>query len=246
MLLVKSVISFVFTAILPYIVAIAMHDSTLELTLEVSSISPLETTMATHLIICPSAGVLAAVGPKVASFAFLDATEEVSVVIATITPHFNALSILLVLLAASDIRLRVHVVQIFLNVKVGTLTENTEISLAVLLPEALVCLHARFRCSENTNSAGLPIDPVAFKSAAIGPYQFAVTTLCKLVVDDLVTHAWSELVVSRSGSLLNRTFVHFGVNGGHAHLTHVFKRADLHRFELQLGILHTKLLILFC
>ena len=221
MLLVKSVIPFVFTAVLPDIVAIAVHDSTLELTLEVTSIGPLETTMATHLIISPSARVLAAVGPKVASFAFLDATEEVSVVIATITPNFNALSILLVLLAARDIRLRVHVVQIFLNVEVGTLTENTEIGLAVLLPEALICLHARFRCSENTDSTSLSIDPVAFKSAAIRPDQFTVTTLSELVVDDLVAHAWSELVVSRSGSLLNRTFVHLGVNGSHAHLSHV-------------------------
>ena len=232
MLLVKSVIPFVFPAVLPDIVTVAMHDSTLELTLEVTSIGPLETTMATHLIISPSACVLAAVGPKVASFAFLDAAKEVSMVVATITPHLNAFSILLVLLAARDIRLRVHVVQIFLNVEVCALSENTQIGLAVLLPEALICLHARFRCSENANSTSLPIDPVAFKSAAIRPNQFTITTLSELVVDDLITHAWSELVVSRSGSLLNRTFVHLAINGGHAHLSHVLKRANLHRFEL--------------
>ena len=110
MLLVKSVISFVFAAILPHIVAIAMHNTTLELTLEVSPIGPLETTMATHLVISPSARILASVSPKVASFAFFNAAEEVSVVVASITPHLNSLSILLVLLAARYIRLRVHVV----------------------------------------------------------------------------------------------------------------------------------------
>ena len=246
MLLVKSVIPFVFPTVLPDIVTVAMHDSTLELTLEVTSIGPLETTMATHLIISPSACVLAAVGPKVASFAFLDAAKEVSMVVATITPHLNAFSILLVLLAARDIRLRVHVVQIFLNVEVCTLTENTEICLAVLLPEALICLHAWFRCAEYTNSTSLPIDPVTFKRAAIRPDEFAVATLSKLVVNDLVTLARRELVVSRSGSLLNRTFVHFRVDGGHSNLSHILQRADLHRFELQLSILHTKLLILFC
>ena len=110
MLLVKSVISLVFSAILPDIVAIAVHDSTLELTLEVSPVSPLEATMATHFVICPSARILTAIGPKVASFSFFDATEKVSVVVTTITPHLNALSILLVLLTARNIRLRVHVV----------------------------------------------------------------------------------------------------------------------------------------
>ena len=189
MLLVKSVVSLVFSAILPHIVAVAVHHSTLELPLEVASIGPLETAVATHLVVSPSARVLAPISPKVAPFAFLDAAEEVSVVVAAIAPHLNALSILLVLLAACHFRLRVHVVQIFLNVGVGALTENAEISLAILLPEALISLHAWFGGAEHTNSASLPIDPVAFKSAAIRPDQFAVATLSKFVVDNLVTGA---------------------------------------------------------
>ena len=110
MFFVEAIVALVLAPILPHIVSIAVHHSILEGTLKVAAIGPLEAALTAHLISEPRARVFTAVGPKVASFAFLDTAEKVSMVVATITPHLNALSILLVLLAARDIRLRVHVV----------------------------------------------------------------------------------------------------------------------------------------
>ena len=84
MFLVESIVALILTTILPHIVAISVHDSVLELALEVATIGPLEAALSTHFIIRPHACVLGAVGPEVDTLALLNAVTEVSVVVASI------------------------------------------------------------------------------------------------------------------------------------------------------------------
>ena len=94
MLFVKLIVAFIFTSILPDIAAESMHDSVLERALKVSTIGPLETPIAAHLVIRPDACVLAAIGPEVYTFTLFDSVLEETVIVASITPYFDAFAIL--------------------------------------------------------------------------------------------------------------------------------------------------------
>ena len=94
MLFVKLIVAFIFTSILPDIAAKSMHDSVLKGALKVSTIGPLETPIAAHLVIRPDACVLAAIGPEVYTFTLFDSVLEETVIVASITPYFDAFAIL--------------------------------------------------------------------------------------------------------------------------------------------------------
>ena len=104
MLFVELIFTFVATAILPDVASKSMHDSVLERTLEVATVGPFENSFTAHLVLVPSAGVLAAVSPEVDTFSLFDSILKESVVIGTIAPDFDSLSILA--LVSSDIGLR--------------------------------------------------------------------------------------------------------------------------------------------
>ena len=137
MLFIELVLAFVLTAVLPYISSVSVHYSTLELSDEVSSISPLETALATHLVLGPVARVLTAIGPEVYSVALFLAVLEMAQVVATIAPHLDALSVLFLRLVQLGVRLSAKstlLVQIFLNI---VLSEHTQVGLLVQLPDTL-------------------------------------------------------------------------------------------------------------
>ena len=92
-----------------------MHNTILEGALEVSTISPLEATIAAHLVIRPQACILGAVCPKVDALALFHTILKVSVVVTSITPHFDAFAVLLVCLCFLGLR-SFKRVQIVLNV----------------------------------------------------------------------------------------------------------------------------------
>ena len=58
MLLVVAVVAFVTTTILPYIYSMAVHDTVLERSLEVATVSPLKAPVAAHLVLAPHSRVL--------------------------------------------------------------------------------------------------------------------------------------------------------------------------------------------
>lgn len=95
MFFVELIVAFIFAPILPDIAAKSVHDSVLEGALKVSAIGPLETPVATHLVIRPDASVLASIGPKVDAFALFYSVLEKAVIVAAIAPHFDAFAILL-------------------------------------------------------------------------------------------------------------------------------------------------------
>ncbi len=97
MFLVKSVVTLILSAILPHIVASSVHNSILELSLKVTTISPLEAAKATHFVASPLASVLGPVGPEVDSLSFLDSIFKVAVVIAAVAPDLDSLAVLLIL-----------------------------------------------------------------------------------------------------------------------------------------------------
>ena len=231
-LLVKSIVAFVFAAILPDIMPVAVHHAILEATLEVAAIGPLEASCAAHFVIRPVTRILRTVCPEVNAFTLLDTVFEVSMVVATVGPDLDSLTILLVL--RSDLRLRLNRVKIVLNVEADVLTEHAQIRLPVLLPEAFInffCL--RLRCAEHTQATGLSIDPVAFEAAAVRPDHLPVAALRVLVVDDGVVSLLSAEATLATGGAADLTVA---VDGHHAHLAHVLQRAELHGFERQLGV----------
>ena len=101
-LLIESVFTFVSSAVLPNIVSFTVHDTILESTLEVATISPLKCSISAHLIVGPLTSVLAAIGQEVDSFALLDAVLKIAMVVATVAPHLDTLSVLFIL--RSDFR----------------------------------------------------------------------------------------------------------------------------------------------
>ena len=175
MLLVKLVFAFVLTAILPDIVARAVHDTVLERALKVATVCPLEAPIATHFVVGPGAAVLAAIGPKVNTDAFFDAILEESVVIAAIAPYFDPLSVLFVL--SCDLRSLFNRIKIVLDVKAIVLAEDAQASLPVLLPETFIDLFCGNGCSENAQATSLAIDPISFKRASVWPHKLAIAAL---------------------------------------------------------------------
>ena len=175
MLLVKLVFAFVLTAVLPDIVARAVHDTVLERALKVATVRPLEAPVAAHFVVGPGAAVLAAIGPKVNADAFFDAILEESVVIAAITPHFDSLSVLLIL--SCDLRSLFDRIKIVLDVKAIVLAEDTQASLPVLLPETFIDFFCSNGCSENAQATSLTIDPIPFERAPVWPHKLAIAAL---------------------------------------------------------------------
>ena len=57
-LLVVAIVSFVAATVLPHVDAVSMHDTVLERSLEVTTICPLETPVAAHLVLAPHTRVL--------------------------------------------------------------------------------------------------------------------------------------------------------------------------------------------
>ena len=106
MLFIEPIIALILTAVLPHISPVSMHHAILERPLKVSTVGPLEASIATHLITGPLARVLAPISPKVDSFALFDACLEVSMIVAAITPHLDAFAILFV--ALSVLRVGLH------------------------------------------------------------------------------------------------------------------------------------------
>ena len=94
MLLIISVVAFIFSAVLPHIVTKAMHNAVLELALEVAAIGPLEATLSAHLIGQPVSSVLTAIGPEVAAFTFFDSMVKITMIVAAITPNLNPHAVL--------------------------------------------------------------------------------------------------------------------------------------------------------
>ena len=226
-LLVKSIVAFVFTAILPDIVSVAVHYTILEAALEVAAIGPLEASCAAHFIIRPVTGILRTVCPEVNAFALLDTVFEVSMIVATVRPDLNSFTILLVL--RSDLWLRLYRVKIVLYIEANVLTEHAQIRLPILLPEAFIyffCL--RLRSAEYPQATGLAIDPVAFETATIRPNHLAISTFGVLVVNDRVIS-----LLSAEAPLATRSATYFAitVDRHHAHLTHVLESTELHGFE---------------
>ena len=166
MLLVESIVAFVLATILPDIVAVAVHDSILEAALEVAPIAPLEAAVPAHLIIAPLARVLGSVGPVVDALTLFHTVLKVAVIVAAIAPHFDALAILLVV--RRHFRGSIKGLKVVLDVEANVLSEDAKVSLAILLPEALIDF-VGVRCAEHAQTTGLSIDPVALESATIGP-----------------------------------------------------------------------------
>ena len=137
--------------------------------------------MATHLVVAPLARVLAAVGPEINAVAFLHAIFEETMVVAAIRPDLDALSILLIV--RCDLAGLVERLQVVLDIEADVLSEDAEVCLTVLLPEAFIDL-VRVWCSEHTKSAGLAVDPVAFECASIRPQEFSISALDELIVND--------------------------------------------------------------
>ena len=227
-LLIVPVIAFITSAVLPHIVAKAMHHARLEAALEVATISPLETTFAIHLVIWPTSRELGAISPKVDSVAFFHSVLEIAMVVATIGPDLNALSSLLFWL--SYLWGRVNGFKVVLDVKACCLTEYAQPGLMILLPESLVHFFYIGRWSpEDAKATGLPIDPVTLERASVGPDQFTIAALFILVVQKVVV---TLLVWSMSGMPTLRP-IHLGVrvDWNHAHLTHVLEHAEFNSFK---------------
>lgn len=232
-LLVKLVVALVLATVLPDVVAMPVHHSVLKASLEVAPISPLEGSISTHLVVGPISGVLGAVSPEVDAHSLLDAILEVAVVVATVTPHLDALTVLLVL--PCDLRTRLNRIQVVLDVRPEILSEHAQVRLAILLPKAFVNFSRGGGGPEDTDSARLPIDPVAFKGAAVWPDQLAVAALIELVVDDRVIALLRPVLGAWSSG-------HFALSedGHESDLPHVLKRAELVGFERKLSIFKTE------
>ena len=227
MLFVELVAALVFAAILPNVVSITMHHSILEATLEVATIGPLETPITAHLIVLPTSCVLWAISPEVDTFSFFDAIPENTMVVAAIGPDLNSLSILFIL--RRNLWSWLNRVKVILDVKANILTEDAQTSLAVLLPKSFIDIVRQVDWrAEDTQATGLPIDPVSFEGASIGPDHLAIATLGVFVAGNrIVTLLWADL----SLSIERATSLTTAVNWHHAHLAHVLEGAKFHRFE---------------
>jgi len=237
-LLVESVVTFVLATILPHVVAETVHYSVLKRTLEVAAVGPLESAETRHFVGLPHARVLAAVRPVVASFALFDTVAETAVIVAAVAPDLNAQSILFLLNALRCFRLHFERIQVFKNVVAWVLTEYRKICLSVLLPKSFVSLATRLRCTKHANAPGLPVDPVSFEGAAVGPLQFTIPTLVELVLSvslELRRTVWCCSLLSYPVVLL----VAFGfliLDECLTHLADEFEGAEFHRSVLELAV----------
>ena len=223
MLLVEFVRAFVLTAVLPHVVAEAMHHAVLEAALEVAAIGPLESAVATHFVVLPHSTVARSICPEVSAFEVFHSISEMSVVVAAIAPHLNAFAVLLIL--HSGFRHLFQRVQILLDVVPMVLTEDGQVCQSVLLPKAFVDFVAGLRGTENSHAARLAVNPVAFEGAAIRPDQSSVATLGVLVANDRVFLLLGRgpLLCALACFLAARfLFAFFAVDGQKSHLSHEF------------------------
>ena len=181
MFLVELIFAFIFATVLPNIIAEAMHHSVLERTLEVATIGPFETAIATHFILGPLSCVFTAISPEVNAFFFLDSVSEISVIIATITPYFDTLSILFI--SIGYLRLSLESIQVVLDIEANILSEYAQIGLFILLPESFIDFIAIAWCPEHSETASLAIDPVAFEGALVRPDHLTISAFGVLVIN---------------------------------------------------------------
>jgi len=138
-LFVVLILTFIATSVLPDVESIAMHDAFLEVSLKIATIRPGKATVARHLVVRPGTTVSASIVPEVASLALFDAHAEVTMIVAAVAPNLNPLPILFVLCRARVFRiLELNRLDVCLNVEALILSENTEIGLAVHLPETFI------------------------------------------------------------------------------------------------------------
>jgi len=257
MLFVESVVSFVFSAVLPHVDAISVHDATLEVTFELTSVGPLERPVAAHLVVFPCSTVLGPISPVVHAVALLDTLCKVAVVVAAIAPHLDTHTILLLILhLSSECSISSRV---FSTVGSGigvALSEHAEASSAILLPEAFEDVIVLG--TEHTEAASLAINPEAFEGARVGPNQLSISTLdeflvCRLVVDIHVVSGAAVAGVSlllvvftllATLALLSRNNALVARSGLQTHLAHVLEGTELHRLKLQLFVLQAETLVL--
>jgi len=179
--LVEFIFAFILATVLPNVISEAMHHSVLERTLEVATISPFEAAKSAHFILGPLSCVFTAIGPEVNAVFFLDSVSEISVIIATITPNFDTLSILFI--SIGYLGLSLESIQVVLDIEANILSEYAKIGLFILLPESFIDFFAIAWCSEHTETASLPIDPVAFEGALVRPDHLAISALGVLVIN---------------------------------------------------------------
>ena len=241
MLLIELVVAFVATPILPHISAMAMHDSTLELALEVSTIGPLKASSTTHLILGPIASILTSIGPEVDSLALFLAIVKATQVVAAVTPHLNAFTILLVRHQPVGVRLSAELALSIEIVNDIVLAEDAEVGLLILLPDALENLIVQG--TEHADANGLPIDPVPLKGAIIRPNELTIATFLHVVVQG---HAILRVIIIGVTSLLSvdagcRRIVHRCaiVLRNYPDLSNVLQLSKLNSLEAQLGVLQT-------
>ena len=156
--LIKTVISFISSAILPCINTYAVHNTTFKLSLKISSIGPFEDSLAWHFISNPITLISRAIGPKINTLALFNSIAEISKVVASIRPNLNTFTTLL-----------------FRTIR---LPKDAEPCRFVLLPWTLVNFFA-FWSFKYTYAYWLAIKPKAFKRGTIRPLQFAVPAFDK-------------------------------------------------------------------
>ena len=100
------VVTFIFSAILPNILPITMHHTFRKLSLKLAAISPLEGTLATHLIMLPFTTIPWAISPEIDSKSLFNSICKKTVIVASITPDFYTFSILFIILTSCPIAAR--------------------------------------------------------------------------------------------------------------------------------------------
>ena len=94
MLLIVAIIPFITTAIEPGVCSKSVHHSTLEGSLELATVGPLERSLTAHLIVSPLANISTTICPEVAPLSGFHSADEVAMIIASIAPDFDSSAVL--------------------------------------------------------------------------------------------------------------------------------------------------------
>ena len=118
------------------------------------------------------------------------------------------------------------------------MAEDAQVGLSIHLPEAFIHLFFITWCPKHTQPTGLPIDPVTFEGASIGPDKLTIAALGVLIINNrVIALLGSEALISVDISRV----VAVGENWSQAHLACVAERAILHGLEAQFTVLQTQL-----
>ena len=143
-----------------------------------------------------------------------------SVVITTIAPNFNSFAVLLVL--GGRIGHCFKIFEVLLDIVTVILAEDTQVCHSVLLPVPFVDFVAGLGGAIDSNATRLPIDPITFKGASVGPDQASVAALGVFVADDRVfLFLWRGALLGSLAFHLASFFVaFFSIDWHKAHLAH--------------------------